>query len=182
MGRAPRAVRIDPNVESNMNGPRLRRMKRRATGFSLLELLVAIAIISGLTGILLPALSEARRTGFTARCGSNQRQLGVGWSIHADQNNGAIVPGRPGKFSDASRNAYWVGNGYQYRPRWFVRIGAECGFFAFRQPSTAKQDDNRLAVDGNDVFLCPQAPERVNNRNYTYGYNHQFLGNTRYKG
>ncbi|MGE0481886.1 MAG: prepilin-type N-terminal cleavage/methylation domain-containing protein [Phycisphaerae bacterium] len=154
----------------------------RRTGFTLIELLVVIAIIGLLVALLLPHLSGARRSARTTLCSSNLRQIGVGWTIYADQHNGAIVPGRPGRFTDSTRNVYWVGNGHQYRPRWFVTLGREAGFYAFRNPSPNPADDNRLKVDGSDVFLCPLVPERNNNRNFAFGYNHQFLGNTRFRG
>ncbi|GMU36631.1 MAG: DUF1559 domain-containing protein [Phycisphaerae bacterium] len=156
-------------------------MKRRAA-FTLIELLVVIAIIGLLISILLPSLQAARRSARGLRCATNLRQIGVGWTIYADQNDGTVVPGRPGRFADANRNVYWVGNGYQFRPRWYVQMGAEAGFYAFNQPSPDPAQDNLKQVDGNEVFLCPEVAERTNNRNYAFGYNYQFLGNARFKG
>lgn len=157
-------------------------MQRKPRAFTLVELLVVVAVIGTLMSILLPSLQSARRSARTTTCASNLRQLGIGWTMYADHSSGSVVPGRPGRFADPTRNVYWVGNGYQYRPRWFVTMGAEMGFFAFERPSPDPADDNRKQVDGSRVFLDPEQPDRINNRNYAYGYNFQFLGNTRFKG
>ena len=152
---------------------------RYKKAFTLVELLVVISIIGLLIAILLPSLQGARRSAQAVICASNLRQLGTGWTIYAQQSSGSIVPGRTSKFSE-SENLYWVGNGYQYRPRWFIQVGAEAGFYAYDQPSPDKADDNTKTVD-NRLFICPTRPDWINNRNYTYGYNFQFLGNSRFK-
>ena len=158
------------------------RIRGARTAFTLVELLVVIAIIALLISILLPSLHAARATARSTVCASRLRQLGIGWTMYADQSKGSIIPGRPARYSDNARNVYFVGNGYQFRPRWYVTMGAEAGFFAFQSPSADSADDNRKQVDGSDVFSCPEVPERRNNRNFAYGYNYQFLGNARFKG
>lgn len=49
----------------------------RHGGFSLVELLVTIAIVGVLVGILLPAVQAARESARRTQCGSNLRQVGV---------------------------------------------------------------------------------------------------------
>ncbi len=155
---------------------------RSARAFTLIELLVVVAIIGLLISILLPSLSAARQSARGAVCASNLHHLGIGTTIYADANRGVMVPGRPGKYTNPAQNIYWIGNGFQWRPRWFVRLGAESGFFAFNVPSSDPALDNVMLVDGNDVFLCPQVDDWRNNRNYPFGLNYQFLGNTRFRG
>jgi prepilin-type N-terminal cleavage/methylation domain-containing protein/prepilin-type processing-associated H-X9-DG protein len=51
--------------------------KPKALGFTLLELLVVMAVILVLAALLLPALQRARARGQTAACINNLRQLGL---------------------------------------------------------------------------------------------------------
>jgi prepilin-type N-terminal cleavage/methylation domain-containing protein/prepilin-type processing-associated H-X9-DG protein len=66
-------------------------MKKRH-GFSLVELLVVVGIISVLISILLPALNKARAQAKRVQCASNLRQCGVTLLMYAQENNGWIVP------------------------------------------------------------------------------------------
>src|SRR5688572_29265919 len=159
------------------------RMKKglaaASRGFTLVELLVVIGIIALLVSILLPVLGKVREQASAVKCASNLRQIAAGWLMYADAYKGAACPGRMAKMSN-STNVYWVGNGEQFRPRWFVTLGAQTKIHAYQQPSADPADDNTKLVD-NPVFMCPTEPERVNNRNFTYGYNFQFLWNSRMK-
>lgn len=148
--------------------------------FTLVELLVVIGIIALLVSILLPVLSRVKQQGQAIKCASNLRQIAMGWMMYADANHGVACPGRMPRFPAPATNVYNVGNGEQFRPRWFVTLGAQSGLFAYAVPSPDPADDNTKCVD-NPVFLCPAEPDRTNNRNYTFGYNFQFLGNSRLK-
>jgi prepilin-type N-terminal cleavage/methylation domain-containing protein len=54
-------------------------------GFSLVELLVSLAIVSILVGLLLPLLSMARDAARTTLCASNLKQIGFAWQLYLDE-------------------------------------------------------------------------------------------------
>jgi prepilin-type N-terminal cleavage/methylation domain-containing protein/prepilin-type processing-associated H-X9-DG protein len=148
-------------------------------GFTLVELLVVVGILALLVSVLVPSLRSSRQSAQTVKCASNLKQLGTGWTVYSQNYDGAIVPGRVAKIPGAN-NVYSVGNGEHFRPRWYVQLGAEAGFFAFNKPSPDPADDNIKTVD-NEMCLCPARPQWINNRNFGYGYNFQFLGNSRFR-
>lgn len=60
-------------------------------GFTLIEILVVIAIIAILAGILLPAWSKAKSKALGILCLNNNRQMMWAWRFYADDNEGKLV-------------------------------------------------------------------------------------------
>lgn len=63
-------------------------------GFSLVELMVVVAVISILLGLLMPGLARVRQTTYRMLSASNQRSLGQGFTMWAGSHNGKLPPSR----------------------------------------------------------------------------------------
>ena len=59
--------------------------------FTLVELLVVIAVIAILASVLLPALVGAKMQAARIQCISNQKQLLVAWTVYSGDNNDQLV-------------------------------------------------------------------------------------------
>jgi prepilin-type processing-associated H-X9-DG protein/prepilin-type N-terminal cleavage/methylation domain-containing protein len=66
--------------------PRVRQ--HRLSGFTMVELLIVVAIITMLASLLLAALSSAKEAGRRAKCASNMRQLATLAIIYSHDNSG----------------------------------------------------------------------------------------------
>ncbi len=156
----------------------------RIRGFTLIELLVAVAIIATLISILLPALASARRRGYAAKCMSNLRVLGQGLIMYTTEYDGVLVPGRLPKVDDENWFADIKG-GRKFRPTFLAMMGSNVGNQPFDDPAPAKTTIDRLGEPGDrqnyssEIYVCPSVADWTDERNGSYGYNYQFLGNSR---
>lgn len=61
--------------------------RRSSCGFSLVDLIVSLAVITTLITILLPSLSKAQEAARRVGCASNMRQIGMALQMYAYENN-----------------------------------------------------------------------------------------------
>jgi prepilin-type N-terminal cleavage/methylation domain-containing protein len=108
-----------------------RRRRPRRAGFTLVELLIVIAVIAILTALLLPALGGAKEKGKLTTCLSNLRQVSLAIRLYADDNADSL-PVLP------DPNPYPNGVGAYYKQ--LVK-----GYLALTGPASPTEK----------VFICP---------------------------
>lgn len=64
---------------------------RASRGFTLVDVLVSLLVMSILIAILLPSISRVRESAHRVICGSNLRQIGLGLHMYAES-SGAVLP------------------------------------------------------------------------------------------
>ena len=85
---------------------------RRMSGFTLVELLVAIAIISVLAALLLPVLSRARESAKRASCTNNLRQIGLAFELYLHEHKDTY-PAADDPVSTSPFYWLWMGRGWR---------------------------------------------------------------------
>jgi prepilin-type processing-associated H-X9-DG protein len=99
-----------PKLTMRLPDPRA----ERGTAFTVIELLVTIAIIAIIAGLLLPALAKAKSRAHAIVCVSNTRQLTLAWLLYTGDHDDRLpynLGGNPDRTTFAPKtNLNWVNN------------------------------------------------------------------------
>ncbi len=141
---------------------RARRRERRGA-FTLIELMIVVAIIGVLAGLLLPVLSAARAAARQTACSSNLRQLGLAVEGYKNEYDGYFPP-----TMTVDNNMRWHGARASVSDPWDHTLGPLY----------------RFLKDG-EIHACPAftglgapTPGAYELGAGGYGYNEQYIGGT----
>ena len=143
--------------------------KRQQLGFTLVELLVVVAIIAVLVGLMIPAVQSARESARQTECKNNLKQIGLGFQSHHEANGnwpangwGYGWAGDPNMGNSRRQPGGWMYNILpytDYMPLW--ELGLNVG--------TSYSDSNRKAAIG-ELVRTPtkymNCPSRRANKAY----------------
>lgn len=149
-------------------------MKERRFRFTIIELLIVIAVITILASLLLPALNRARETAMAISCTNRLKQFAYAAAGYQQDNNDYIVPSyMKGMVNNAKATFYWFGllGGYYSGPDYGVKYS----------PSNIKPSSpywcpsEKRVIDitngpfksphyGTNNYLCGIASDILNNR------------------
>lgn len=140
--------------------------KRCAAAFTLIELLIVLAIISIVVALIFPTFWEAREKARRDVCVSNERQLGMAMIEYAEDYDSVLpsgiqgLPAKIGPFITRSPVG-WAGQIYAY----------------VKDPAVFRCPDDPTTTDVNWVWngVCGQMPALPPLYVVSYGYNERIL-------
>lgn len=127
-------------------------------GFTLSELLVVMGVIVALIGMLLPAMTSARRTAGQAFCANNLRQWAIAGNAYADQNQNWLPRRGDGILGTQNVTRY---------SDWFNALPPYLGQPTYQDLTSAGQMPQ---VTDHSVWICPELYGSANKDGYLFGY------------
>lgn len=140
-------------------------MKNHKKSFTLIELLIVIAIIAILAALLLPALRMAKQEAQTMLCANNMKQLSTGALVYTNDNDGTMLDPQGNILGCRNDNEFDISI------RWPLMIneyvgGASCPDSTYN----AWKDFSGFDPDASPVWNgCPTAEKATSVGSYHYG-------------
>jgi len=135
------------------------RGARPSSAFTLVELLVVVAIIGTLVALLVPAIQAARESSRRGQCENNLRQIGIAMALHANA-KGEFPVGCLGYRSDFTVSppvlARFIAWNVQLLPYLEEQPLSEAFDFSLPSYHAANKPVARIVVES---FLCPSTVE-----------------------
>lgn len=114
----------------------------RRQRFTLIELLIVIAIIAILAAMLLPALNKARETAKSAKCVNNLKQIGTAYAVYTANYNDFMIP----MFGAPDYKLYWHHQLLNYNDSTYKYESGGVPRSVFDCPAMPVHDDENNAI------------------------------------
>lgn len=127
-------------------------MKRHSAGFTIIELLVVVAIVAVLCAIILPAVGRAKQSSQRVHCASNLKQWSIGMENFLDDHR-EFFP-RENAVDDI--NSWYVATVATNNDIWYNAVPENMGIPPLAKYAALSANQGEFYVKGS-VFHCPAA-------------------------